>query len=86
MALDRSSIKPGVYRHFKGNLYHVLGVAENTETGDFTVVYIPQYGEHKGKLSNRDLAMFLEAVDRPELGYKGPRFELIEEFNFLQSA
>ena len=83
MPLSRDSIKPGVYRHFKGNLYHVLGVAENTETGDLTVVYIPQYGVHKGKLANRDLAMFLDEVDRPELNYKGPRFALIEEFNFL---
>lgn len=83
MSLSRNSIKSGVYLHFKGNQYHVLGVAENTETGELTVVYIPQYGEHKGKLSNRNLEMFLEEVDRPELGYKGPRFELIKEFNFL---
>ena len=86
MALSRDSIKSGVYRHFKGNQYHVLGVAENTETGDLTVVYIPQYGAHKGKLANHDLKMFLEEVDRPELGYKGPRFELLEEFNFLPDA
>lgn len=84
--LTRDSVKPGVYRHFKGNIYHVLGVAENTETKALTVVYIPQHGEHAGKLSNRDLAMFLENVDRPELGrigYKGPRFQLLEERNFI---
>jgi hypothetical protein len=66
MIISRDSVKPGVYRHFKGNSYHVLGVAENTETGELTVVYIPQYGEHKGRLANRDLAMFLDEVDRPE--------------------
>ena len=38
MSLDRNSVKPGVYRHFKGNVYHVLGVSENTETGELTVV------------------------------------------------
>ena len=81
--LSSKSVKPGVYRHFKGNIYHVLGVAENTETKELTVVYIPQYGEYKGKLSNRSLAMFLEDVDRPELDYKGPRFTLVEEFNFI---
>lgn len=81
--LSRESVKPGVYRHFKGNTYHVLGVAENTETHKLTVVYIPQYGEHAGKLSNRPLAMFLEEVDRPELNHKGPRFQLIEERKFL---
>ena len=78
-----TSVKPGVYRHFKGNLYHVLGVAENTETKELTVIYIPQYGEYKGRLSNRSLAMFLEDVDRPELNYKGPRFTLIKEREFL---
>ncbi|HXV27128.1 MAG TPA: DUF1653 domain-containing protein [Candidatus Paceibacterota bacterium] len=83
MALSRDSVKPGVYRHFKGNLYDVIGVAENTETGQLTVVYIPQRGDHKGLLANRDLAMFLEDVDRPELNYRGPRFRLLQERTFL---
>ena len=47
MSIAHNTVKPGVYRHFKGNIYHVLGIAENTETGELTVVYIPQYGEHK---------------------------------------
>ena len=85
MSLDRNCVKPGVYRHFKGNVYHVLGISENTETGELTVVYIPQHGEFAGRLSNRNLAMFLETVehhkDRPD--YSGPRFELIEERTFL---
>ncbi len=81
--LSRESVKPGVYRHFKGNIYHILGIAENTETKELTVIYIPQYGEYKGKLSNRSLPMFLESVDRPELDYKGPRFALVEERKFI---
>ena len=81
--LSRESVKPGVYKHFKGDVYHVLGVSENTETKELSVVYIPQYGEFAGKLSNRELKMFLEDVDRPELGYKGPRFQLIEEMKFI---
>ena len=83
MSLNRDSVKSGVYRHFKGNIYHVIGVAENTETGALTVVYIPQYGPHFGKICNRDLAMFLEEVDRPEFNYKGPRFQLVEERSFI---
>ncbi len=81
--LTRDSVKPGVYHHFKGNTYHIIGVSQNTETQALTVVYIPQYGEHAGKLSNRDLKMFLEEVDRPELNYKGPRFILVEERKFI---
>ncbi len=76
-------VRPGIYKHFKGNTYHILGVAENTETGEETVVYIPQYGDYAGKLSNRPLAMFLEEVDRPELDYKGPRFIFEEEREFV---
>lgn len=78
-------MKPGIYRHFKGNIYHVLGVAENTETKEMTVVYIPQEGPHAGKLSNRPVAMFLEHVknhkERPD--YEGPRFEFIKERKFI---
>jgi hypothetical protein len=83
--LTRDSVKPGIYKHFKGNTYHVLGVGENTETRELSVIYIPQHGEYAGKLSYRPLAMFLEDVDRPELNYKGPRFILEEEreVNFL---
>ena len=85
MTLDRNSVKPGIYQHFKGNIYHVLGVAENTETKELTVVYIPQHGEFAGRLSNRRLDMFLETVEnhkeRPD--YKGPRFTLLEEKSFV---
>ncbi len=81
--LAKVSVKPGVYRHFKGNTYHVLGISENTETRELSVVYIPQSGDHKGKLANRSLAMFIENVDRPELNYKGPRFVLVEEKQFI---
>lgn len=81
--LTRNALRPGVYKHFKGNTYHVLGVSENTETSELSVVYIPQYGKYAGKLADRPLKMFLEEVDRPELNYKGPRFQLIEEKNFL---
>lgn len=85
MELDRNSVKPGIYRHFKGNIYHVYGVSENTETGELTVMYIPQLGPHAGRLSNRKLEMFLETVsnhkERPE--YTGPRFELLEEKKFI---
>lgn len=84
MQLERGSVKPGVYQHFKGNIYHVLGVSENTENKEeLMVVYIPQQGAYAGRLSHRPLQMFLEEVDRPEFNYKGPRFALIEERTFV---
>ena len=30
----------GLYKHYKGGYYQVLGVAEHTETGEKVVVYI----------------------------------------------
>ena len=38
-------IRPGRYRHFKGNEYQVLGMARHSETEEEMVVYRPLYGE-----------------------------------------
>jgi hypothetical protein len=51
---------PGTYRHFKGNLYRVIGTATHSETLETLVVYQPLYGE--GKLWVRPLASFTEKV------------------------
>ncbi len=66
-------LEPGVYRHFKGALYEVIGVARDSETEQPFVVYRPQYGERR--LWIRPLAMFTEAVERD--GRRQPRFEYV---------
>lgn len=66
-------IKPGKYRHFKGNLYEVIGVARHSETQEEMVVYRALYGEYG--LWVRPAAMWTETVDRD--GYYGPRFQYI---------
>lgn len=66
-------IKPGKYRHFKGNLYEVIGVARHSETQEEMVVYRALYGEYG--LWVRPAAMWTETVDRD--GYQGPRFQYI---------
>lgn len=68
-------IKPGKYRHFKGNLYEVIGVANHSETMEPMVVYRALYGEHG--LWVRPASMWEEVVDRD--GYHGPRFQFVEE-------
>ena len=68
-------IKPGIYKHFKGNEYQVYDVAQHSETFELFVVYRPLYGERK--LTIRPLTMFMEEVDRD--GYKGPRFFYVRE-------
>ena len=66
-------IKPGKYRHFKGNYYQVMGVARHSETMEEMVVYRALYGEHG--LWVRPAVMWTETVDRD--GYHGPRFQYI---------
>jgi hypothetical protein len=68
------SIKPGKYRHFKGGEYEVLGIALHSETLEEMVLYKHIGGERDGQLFVRPIAMFVEVVNKPELGYTGPRF------------
>lgn len=70
-------IKKGIYRHFKGRDYLVLGEALHSETQEILVIYVPLYGEFR--LVVRPKAMFLEGVDKPEYNYKGSRFRYISE-------
>lgn len=68
-------IKPGKYRHFKGNLYQVIGTALHSETMEPMVVYRALYGE--GGLWVRPAAMWNEIVEKET--YHGPRFQYIGE-------
>ena len=68
-------IKPGRYRHFKGNEYQVLGVARHSETMEELVVYRALYGERG--LWVRPASMWNEMVERD--GQTFPRFTLIQE-------
>lgn len=68
------TIEPGTYRHFKGALYEVVGIARHSETEQELVVYRPLSGERG--LWVRPVAMWDETVDRD--GYRGPRFVRLE--------
>ena len=70
-----SELKPGLYRHFKGNLYRLLYVAKHSETLEPMVVYQALYGEQG--IWVRPAAMWSEHVDRED--YHGPRFYPVEE-------
>jgi hypothetical protein len=54
------TVEPGIYRHFKGNLYLVIGVATSTESGGEYVVYQPLYGDRR--LYLRSVPEFTELV------------------------
>ena len=68
------NIEKGYYRHFKGNLYEVIGVAKHSETLEDMVVYRALYGEHG--LWTRPASMWNETVERDGKTLK--RFEFIE--------
>jgi cyclomaltodextrinase len=67
-------IRPGRYRHFKGNEYEVIGIAKDSETLEEMVVYRALYGERG--LWVRSASMFGEFIERD--GKTMPRFERIE--------
>ncbi len=68
-------IRPGRYRHYKGNFYEVLGVARHSETKEEVVVYRCLYGDCS--LWVRPLAMFAEIVTVD--GRAVPRFTWCED-------
>lgn len=67
-------IKPGIYRHFKGNLYEVTGIAKHSETMEDMVVYKALYGE--GGLWVRPASMWNETVERDGEVFR--RFTFVE--------
>lgn len=68
----QGGIKTGIYRHYKGNLYHVIGEVIHSETEELLVIYRALYGEYK--LWVRPKAMFFENVEVG--GQIVPRFAL----------
>lgn len=66
-------LKPGRYRHFKGNEYELLYVARHSETLEEMVVYRALYGEHGTWV--RPARMWNEIVERD--GVSVPRFSYL---------
>ncbi|WP_404471620.1 DUF1653 domain-containing protein [Vreelandella venusta] len=67
---------PGIYRHYKGSLYEVLGTAQHSESEEHVVVYRALYGDYG--LWTRPLEMFTETVTID--GHTQPRFALEKAF------
>lgn len=68
-------IQKGIYQHYKGNTYEVVGVAKHSETLEDMVVYKPLYENPGAMLWVRPLSMFIEEVEID--GKKMPRFTFI---------
>jgi hypothetical protein len=72
--MEGNSLKLGTYRHYKGKMYEVIGVAKHSETLEELVVYRALYGDNG--LWVRPLKMFLEEIEVN--GLRIPRFEFIK--------
>ena len=65
------SISEGLYKHYKGNVYKVLGLARHSETQEDLVLYKTTMAT--SLVWARPLKMFEELVETPE--GKVPRFK-----------
>ena len=72
-------MKKGLYRHYKGNTYEVMGTALHSETEETMIIYKALYESEFGKeaLWVRPINMFKEnvTVDGKEI----PRFAYIQD-------
>jgi hypothetical protein len=75
--MKKDHIQLGIYKHYKGKLYEVIGAARHSETLEELVVYKALYETEFGKdaLWVRPKRMFFENVQIN--GQTVPRFEFI---------
>lgn len=75
-------VKAGIYRHYKGKFYLVLGLATHSETEEKFIVYVHLYSRKGTAMWIRPYEMFFEEVEvngkkQPRFAYIGP--EIPEE-------
>lgn len=82
-----ANIKPGIYRHYKGNLYKVIGIARHSESLEPLVVYQALYETEmfgKESLWVRPQRMFQEEVTID--GVTQPRFAFVKNVEEEQNS
>ena len=72
-----NDLMAGVYKHYKGALYMVLGTARHSETNEKLVAYIPLAVKSGPRITVRPYNMFFDEVTVQ--GRAVPRFTFIGE-------
>ncbi|HRN90287.1 MAG TPA: DUF1653 domain-containing protein [Candidatus Saccharibacteria bacterium] len=75
--LEIPKLEPGIYEHYKGNRYKVVGVGVDTETEQPVVIYQPIYSSDVS-FWVRPYDMFVGTVDVG--GNMIPRFKKIVDY------
>lgn len=71
-----NELKAGVYKHYKGGLYFMLGTARHSETDEKLVAYIPLGVKTGPRITVRPYDMFfadvtVDGVTKPRFAYIG---------------
>lgn len=74
---QQPTLTPGIYQHYKGPKYEVLGLARHSETEEWLVCYRALYGDHGYWV--RPYSMFIEKV-------KSSDGQLIDRFSYQEDS
>ncbi len=71
-------MQPGIYQHYKGNLYHVIGVGRHSESLEEIVIYRGFYADYG--LWVRPKTLFESMVEHQ--GNTIPRFKFVKLLDY----
>ncbi len=74
-SIATQELRSGVYEHYKGNQYRVVGICRHSETLEELVMYQAMYGDHTWWV--RPVTMFFEDVEVS--GKRQPRFRRLHD-------
>lgn len=74
MHAESPTFKPGIYQHYRGDLYQVIGIARDEATHDEVVVYYHLSGDFG--MWTRKRAVFEETIEVN--GKQVPRFKFVQ--------
>jgi hypothetical protein len=65
--MNQFELKAGLYKHYKGGMYQVLGVAQHSESDELLVIYVSLNTDLTGpRLRARPISMWNEHVRWPD--------------------